>query len=84
MNWKLDTNNPYVWQVEGAPFGVEKIDTAYYVPFRLWGKSRVYVGSYSERGRTDLFFTNRREAFAYVEKAVKEYLESAIVGITAS
>ena len=78
MNWKLDTGNPYVWQVEGAPFGVEKIDRACYAPFRLWEGNRVYVGSYSERGRADLLFTNRREAFAYVEEAVRRYKESVI------
>lgn len=81
MNWKLDTGNPYVWQVEGAPFGVEKIDTAIYAPFRLWNNRRVYVGSYSERGRADLLFTNRREAFAYVEEAVRRYKESVIYAV---
>lgn len=73
MNWKLDTDNPYVWQVEGTPFGVEKIDNACYAPFRLWNSNRVYVGEYTDKGRKDLAFRSRREAMAYVEEAVKEY-----------
>ena len=78
MNWKLDPADPYTWQVEGFPFGVEKIDRACYAPFRLWGKSRVYVGQYDNTGRKDLLFRSRQEAFAYVEEAVKKYEESII------
>ena len=81
MNWKLDPNDPYIWQVEGTPFGVEKIDRATYAPFRLWNKNRLYVGEYSEKGRSDLLFTNRREAFAYVEKAVESYRSSIIEAV---
>lgn len=78
MNWKLDTENPYVWQVEGTPFGVEKIDNACYAPFRLWNNNRLYVGEYTDKGRKDLLFRSRREAFAYVEKAVSEYKSKAV------
>lgn len=78
MNWKLDTENPYVWQVEGTPFGVEKIDRNAYAPFRLWGKARLKVGEYTEQGRKDLLFRSRREAMAYVEEAVKNYRASII------
>ena len=81
MNWKLDTDNPYVWQVEGTPFGVEKIDHAYYVPFRLWNSNRVYVGEYTDKGRKDLAFRSRREAMAYVEEAVKNYQSQIITAL---
>jgi len=72
MNWKLDTDNPYVWQGVGTPFGVEKIGNACYAPFRLWNNNRLYVGEYTDKGRKDLLFRSRREAMDYVEKAVSE------------
>ncbi len=81
MNWKLDPNDPYVWQVEGTPFGVEKIDRATYAPFRLWNNRRVYVGEYDDKGRKDLIFRSQREAFAYVEEAVKEYKSQIIEAV---
>lgn len=81
MNWKLDTDNPYVWQVEGTPFGVEKIDHACYAPFRLWNSNRLYVGEYTEQGRKDLLFRSRRKAMDYVEKAVKSYRASIITAV---
>lgn len=78
MNWKLETDLFY-WQVEGTPFGVEKIDSSCYVPFRLWGRERVYMGVYDHNGkRKDLIFSSRREAMRFVEGKVKEYLESVI------
>lgn len=79
MNWKLDPNDPYVWQVEGTPFGVEKIENACYAPFRLWNKARLYVGAFGKSGkRENVLFSSRREAMTYVEKAVKEYQAQAI------
>ena len=81
MNWQLDPNDPYVWQVEGFPFGIEKIDNACFVPFRLWGKARLYVGKYTDKGRENLLFRSRREAKAYVEEAVKKYEKSIIRAI---
>lgn len=81
MNWQLDINNPYVWQIEGTPFGVEKIDSATYAPFRMWNKSRVYVGKYTDEGRSNLTFKSRNEAFAYVEAAVREYRASIIAAV---
>lgn len=81
MKWQLDPNDPYAWQVGGFPFGVEKIDTACYVPFRLWGKARLYVGQQTARGRENILFRSRREAFAYVEEAVKKYEKSIIRAI---
>jgi hypothetical protein len=80
MNWKLDTDNPYVWQVEGTPFGIEKIDHAYYVPFRLWNKARLYVGAFQAGKRESVTFSSRQEAMKYVEEAVKEYQNRIIVG----
>lgn len=73
MNWQLDPNDPYVWQIEGSPFGVEKIDRGVYVPFRLWNKARVSVGIYSDSGRKTLTFSTRQEAMKYTEEAFKEY-----------
>ena len=81
MNWKLDPNDPYIWQVEGTPFGVEKIDNASYAPFRLWNNNRLYVGEYTSEGRKDLLFRSRREAMDYVEKAVKSYRASIITAV---
>ena len=79
MNWKLDTNDPYLWQIEGTPFGVEKIDRAYYVPFRLWGRERIYVTKEGE----PLAFSSRREAMRYTEEKTRQYLASAIRAVTA-
>lgn len=81
MNWKLDPNDPYAWQVEGTPFGVDNVDFDTYAPFRLWNNRRVYVGEYTEQGRTDLTFSSRREAMAYVEKAVKNYQSQIITAL---
>lgn len=78
MNWQLDPNNPYVWQIEGAPFGVEKIDRGAYAPFRLWNKSRICVGIYSKSGRTMLTFPTKKAAMKYTEDAYKHYLSTAI------
>jgi hypothetical protein len=81
MNWKLDPNDPYVWQVEGAPFGVDNIDLDAYAPFRLWNNRRVYVGKYTDKGRKDLTFRSRREAMDYVEEAVREYQSQIITAL---
>ena len=78
MNWELDINYPYVWQVKNTPFGVEKINHACYVPFRLWNKNRIYIGKYSEKGRENLMFTSRQKAMLYVEQAVKNYQKQII------
>jgi hypothetical protein len=74
MNWQLDTDYPYVWRIEGTPFGVEKIDHAYYVPFRMWGSSRVYVTKEGE----PIVFGSRQGAMKYTEGRAKEYLSSVI------
>lgn len=78
MNWKLDPNDPYIWQIEGTPYGVDNVDLDTYAPFRLWNNRRVYVGEYTSEGRKDLTFRSRREAMAYVEKAVRQYQAQAI------
>jgi hypothetical protein len=83
MNWKLDPNDPYAWQVEGTPFGVDNVDLDTYAPFRLWNNRRVYVGEYTDKGRKDLTFRSRREAMDYVEKAVKEYQANIITAVEA-
>ena len=83
MNWKLDPNDPYAWQVEGTPFGVDNVSRGVYAPFRLWNNRRVYIGEYTEQGRTDLTFRSRREAMAYVEKAVKQYQANIITAVEA-
>jgi hypothetical protein len=74
MNWKLDTNSLYIWRIEGTPFGVEKVDNAYYLPFRMWGNARVYVTAFNK----ELSFRSRREAMAYTEKAVRIYQGAVI------
>ena len=81
MKWQLDPNDPQVWQVEGFPFGVECLDHGKYAPFRLWGKSRIYVFEYTDKGRKDLVFRFRRDALAYVEEAVKKYEKSIVRAI---
>lgn len=83
MNWKLDPNDPYAWQVEGTPFGVDNVNLDTYAPFRLWNNRRVYVGKYTDKGRKDLTFRSRREAMDYVEKAVKEYQAQIIEAVEA-
>lgn len=79
MNWKLDTTSLYIWNVEGAPFGVEKIDRGAYAPFRLWNKNRTYV---TKAGKP-LLFSSKREAIEYVEKAAKEYLCKVVEAVEA-
>ena len=83
MNWKLDPNDPYAWQVEGTPFGVDNVSRGVYAPFRLWNNRRVYIGEYTSEGRKDLTFSSRREAMAYVEKAVREYQANIITAVEA-
>lgn len=63
------------WQVEGTPFGIEKIANRDYVVFRLWGKNRIYI---REDG-----FTSRDMALLYLEEMVRKYRESIITAITA-
>ena len=81
MNWKLDPSDPYVWQVEGTPFGVDNVSRGVYAPFRLWNGNRVYIGEYTDKGRADLTFRSRREAMAYVEEAVKGYQSQIITAL---
>lgn len=83
MNWKLDPHDPYAWQVEGTPFGVDNVSRGVYAPFRLWNNRRVYVGEYTDKGRKDLTFRLRREAMAYVEKAVRQYQANIITAVEA-
>ena len=74
MNWKLDTFNLYIWNLENSPFGIEKIDKGVYLPFRLWGKARVYVRKDNE----NLVFSTRQQAMKYTEGAYKVYLSKVI------
>ena len=63
------------WQVEGTPFGIEKIAPRDYVVFRFWGKNRIYM--------RDTGFTSRDMALLYLEEMVRKYRESIITAITA-
>jgi len=63
------------WQIDGAPFGIEKIAPRDYVIFRLWGKKRIYI---REDG-----FTSRDMALFYLEEMVRKYRASIITAITA-
>lgn len=79
INWKLDVNDPYVWQIENSPFGVEKIDNGAYAPFRLWNNARVYIGYTGENNKREtVLFSTRFGAMEFLEKAYKEYLSTAI------
>lgn len=66
------------WQVEGTPFGIEKIAPRDYVVFRFWGGARVYMSVTKDKG-----FTSRDMALLYLEGKVKEYKENIITAITA-
>jgi hypothetical protein len=81
MNWKLDTISLCVWNLEGTPFGVEKIDRGAYVPFRLWGiyNARIYV---TKEGKP-LLFTSKDEAMRYTEEKAKQYLSTVIEEVKA-
>lgn len=63
------------WQIDGAPFGIEKIDNRDYVVFRLWGNARVYI--------RDTGFTSRDMALLYLENMVEKYRASIIEAVRA-
>ena len=58
------------WQIDGTPFGIEKIDHRDYVVFRLWGKTRVYI--------RDTGFSSRDMACLYLADMVEKYNSSII------
>lgn len=78
MKWIADDRGWKGWRIEGTPFGVEMVDRACYVPFRLWNDNRLYVRDEQDRG-DNLTFTSKAEAFAYVEEAVKKYQKQIII-----
>lgn len=61
------------WQLEGTPFGIERIAPRYYVVFRLWGRERVYLSVTKEKG-----FTSRDFSQLYLEEKAREYEKSII------
>lgn len=63
------------WQIEGTPFGIEKIAPRDYVVFRLWGKARIYI--------RDTGFTSRDMALLYLEDMVEKYRASIIEAVRA-
>lgn len=63
------------WQIDGAPFGIEKIDHRDYVVFRLWGNARVYI--------RDTGFSSREMACLYLESMVEKYRASIIEEVRA-
>jgi hypothetical protein len=63
------------WQIEGVPFGIEKIAPRDYVIFRLLGSRRLYL--------RDTGFTSRDMALLYLESMVEKYKSSIITAITA-
>lgn len=63
------------WQIDGAPFGIEKIAPRDYVVFRLWGNRRVYI--------RDAGFTSRDMALLYLENMVEKYRASIIEEVRA-
>ena len=63
------------WQIDGAPFGIEKIAPRDYVVFRLWGNRRVYI--------RDTGFTSRDMACLYLEDMVRKYRASIIEAVRA-
>lgn len=78
IKWIEDNRQWKGWRVEGTPFGVEMVDRACYAPFRLWNENRLYIRAEQDRNE-NLIFTSKREAFAYVEEAVKKYKSQIIV-----
>lgn len=63
------------WQIDGTPFGIEKIAPRDYVIFRLWGNARVYI---REDG-----FTSRDMACLYLEDMVRKYRASIVEAVRA-
>ena len=62
------------WQLEGTPFGIEKIGPRDYVVFRLWGRERVYLSVTRDKG-----FTSREFSQLYLEEKAREYEKSIVV-----
>ena len=63
------------WQIDGVPFGIEKIAPRDYVIFRIWGNSkRLYL--------RDTGFTSRDMALLYLENMVEKYRSSIITALT--
>jgi hypothetical protein len=83
MKWIADDRGWKGWRIEGTPFGVEMVDRACYVPFRLWNETRLYVraneSGLAQNRNENLTFTSKAEAFAYVEEAVKKYQKQIII-----
>ena len=83
MKWIEDNREWKGWRVEGTPFGVEMVDKGFYVPFRLWNETRLYVraneSGLAQNRNENLTFTSKAEAFAYVEEAVRKYQGTIIV-----
>lgn len=71
---ELDGGFP-AWQIDGAPFGIEKIDHRDYVVFRLWGNARVYI--------RDTGFSSREMACLYLESMVEKYRASIVEAVRA-
>ena len=63
------------WQLEGTPFGIERIGPRDYVVFRVWGRERCYLSITKDKG-----FTSRNFSQLYLEEKAREYEESIIVG----
>lgn len=62
------------WQLEGTPFGIEKIAPYDYVVFRMWGRERVYMSITKDKG-----FTSREFSYLYLLEKAREYEESIVV-----
>ena len=62
------------WQLEGTPFGIERIAPRDYAVFRLWGREKVYLSVTKEKG-----FTSRDLSLLYLEEKAREYEESIVV-----
>jgi hypothetical protein len=62
------------WQIDGVPFGIEKIAPRDYVIFRIWGGKRLYL--------RDTGFTSRDMALLYLENMVEKYRSSIITALT--
>lgn len=61
------------WQLEGTPFGIEKIGPRDYVVFRMWGRERVYLSVTRDKG-----FTSREFSYLYLLEKAREYEKSII------
>lgn len=68
--------------IAGTPIGIEKLDRACWLVYRVWGNERAYVTheviQYGKRVRDTKFFTSRASALEYAKQEVERYKQNIV------